>query len=269
MVGHHTHAHVIVVGRAGLRARSTQAVTLAAHLHRSIDDGEDLVDLVHVRLVLHDKREALQSSTGIDRLLVEFAEQRVVLTGTLAAHVLVEHQVPHLEVAVASRVHGATHGLGTVGGAAVVVPLGAGAGRAGLTRVPEVLHTGQAHDVLGVHADLLRQDVEGFLVLVPNRHPESVTVEAVLALVARAGQQVPGEVDGAFLEVIAEGEVAVHLEERTVTGRLADVVNVVGTDALLYRRSPGPRSRLNAHDVGNERNHAGDGKEDRRLRGNQ
>ena len=204
MVGNHAHAHVIVVSRAGLGARGTQAVALAAHLHRGIDDGEHLVDLVHVRLVLHDEREALQACPGINRLLVEFAEQRVVLAGARAAHELVEHQVPQLEVAVTAGVHGAAHGLGTVGGAAVVVPLGAGASRAGLTRIPEVFNPRQAHDVLGIHADLLGQDAQSLIVLVPDRHPETIAVEAVLAFLARAGQQVPREINGTFLEVIAE-----------------------------------------------------------------
>ena len=42
------------------------------------------------------------------------------------------------------------------------------------------------------------------------------------------GQQAPGQVDGALLEVVPEGEVAVHLEEGAVAGRLAHVVDVVG-----------------------------------------
>ena len=146
------------------------------------------------------------------------------------------------------------------------MPLGAGTCGAGLARVPEVLLARQAHDVLGIHADLLRQNVESFLILIPNRHPEPIAIEAILSLVARAGQQVPRIVDGTFLEVVAEGEVAVHLEERAVTGRLADVVDVVRADALLHRRGARPRGRLNARDVGDERNHACDRKQNRGFR---
>ena len=39
--------------------------------------------------------------------------------------------------------------------------------------------------------------------------------------------------DGLVLEVIAEGEVAQHLEEGAVAGGLADVLDIAGADALL------------------------------------
>ena len=266
VVGDDTHAHVVVIGGAGLGTSGAQTVALTAHLHGGLDDGEDLVDLVHVGLVLHDESQTLQAGARIDRLLVQLTQQRVVLAGTLTTHVLVKHQVPHLEVAVATRVDGTAHGLGAVFGAAVVVPLGARTRRAGLARVPEVFLARQTHDVLGVHADLLRQHVESLVVLIPQGHPEAITIQAVHALVARAGQQLPRVVDRTFLEVIAEGEVAVHLEERAVTGRLADVVDVVRADALLNRRGTRPRRGLNARDVGDERNHARDREQNRGLR---
>ena len=47
------------------------------------------------------------------------------------------------------------------------------------------------------------------------------------------GQELPAPGNGFALEVIAEGEVAQHLEVGTVTGGLADVLDVTGTDALL------------------------------------
>src|SRR4030095_9412160 len=42
-----------------------------------------------------------------------------------------------------------------------------------------------------------------------------------------AGQQLPRKADGVLFEVIAEGEVAQHLEERMVPERRADVVEIV------------------------------------------
>ncbi len=123
--------------------------------------------------------------------------------------------------------------------------------------------------MLGIHADLLGQDAQSLIVLIPNRHPETIAVKAVLALVARTGQQLPRIVDRTFLEVIAEGEVAVHLEERAVTGRLTDIVNVVRANALLHRRGTRPRRGLDAHDVGDERNHARNREQNRGLRGDE
>ena len=49
-----------------------------------------------------------------------------------------------------------------------------------------------------------------------------------------SGDQLPGELDRALLEVVAEGEVAVHLEERAVPGGLADLLDVQGAHALLH-----------------------------------
>ena len=55
------------------------------------------------------------------------------------------------------------------------------------------------------------------------------------------GQQLPGELDRAFLEVVAEREVAEHLEEGVVARGVADVVEVVvlaaGADAFLRGRA--------------------------------
>ena len=43
----------------------------------------------------------------------------------------------------------------------------------------------------------------------------------------RVDEEVPGEVDRVALEVVAEGEVAEHLEERVVARGVADVLQVV------------------------------------------
>ena len=51
------------------------------------------------------------------------------------------------------------------------------------------------------------------------------------------GEKLPSKVDGALLEVVAEGPVAEHLEEGVVVDVLADIVEIVvlasGTNALL------------------------------------
>ncbi len=59
------------------------------------------------------------------------------------------------------------------------------------------------------------------------------------------GDQLPGEADRAVLEVVAEGEVAQHLEEGQVPLVRADDVDVGGAKALLHRdrarrRAPSP-----------------------------
>ncbi len=56
------------------------------------------------------------------------------------------------------------------------------------------------------------------------------------------GQEIPAVLDCLTLEVVAEAEVAEHLEERVVTHRVADVFEVVvlaaGADATLRRHGP-------------------------------
>jgi hypothetical protein len=51
------------------------------------------------------------------------------------------------------------------------------------------------------------------------------------------GDQGPGEIDRLFLEVVAEREIAQHLEEGVVARGVADIVEVVvlaaGADAFL------------------------------------
>ena len=41
------------------------------------------------------------------------------------------------------------------------------------------------------------------------------------------GDQGPGKLDGAVLEVVAEGKIAEHLEEGVVAGGVANVVEIV------------------------------------------
>ena len=268
MVGDHAQAHVIVVCCSCFGASCTEPIAFTAHFFSGCNYRIDLVDLVHIRLVLHDKCKTFQTCTGIDSFLIKFTEQRVVLASAFAAHVLVEDQVPQLKIAVSAGINVATHGLGAVGRTTIVVPFAAGAGGTGLAGIPEVLFAGKTNNMARIHADLFRQDVECFFVLFPDGHPHALTVEAVLAFRLITREQIPCEVDRAFLEVVAEGEVTVHLEEGTVASGSSNVIDVIGTNALLNRCCPGPGRRFNPDDVGNKRNHSRDGEENRGLRRN-
>jgi hypothetical protein len=85
--------------------------------------------------------------------------------------------------------------------------------------------------------------------------PDAVRVEAVAAGVLRPGDQVPGVLDRPGLEVVAEGEVPGHLEERVVPGGLADLVDVTGAHALLDRRGTRVRRRRVTQEVRLELHH--------------
>ena len=84
---------------------------------------------------------------------------------------------------------------------------------------------------LGNARDLLPETL-GFVVFAEDGDVELVFREAVVF-----GDQVPGELDGFGFEVVAEGEVAEHLEEGVVAAGVADVFEIVvlaaGADAFL------------------------------------
>jgi hypothetical protein len=72
----------------------------------------------------------------------------------------------------------------------------------------------EADDPLGRNADLLFPDGKGLVVILVHRSPELVGREPV-----SFGEQFPGPVNRLHLEVVAEGEVAEHLEEGMVPPR--------------------------------------------------
>ncbi len=78
-----------------------------------------------------------------------------------------------------------------------------------------------------------------------------------------ARQELPGPADRVALEIVAEAEVAQHLEEGVVIGRAADVVDVAGAEAFLAGRGPGELELAAAEEVVLELVHAGRGEQHR------
>src|SRR6476620_307487 len=156
-----------------------------------------------------------------------------------------------------------------VRGSAVVVDLGAGSGRARLAGGPVVVRLAHPLDPLGRHAGVLQPEFLGLVILFVDGDPQPLGRQAVAAVVDAGGEQFPGELDGVFLEVIAKGEVAAHLEERAVPGGLADFLDVAGADALLHAGGPGVRGFLTRGQVRDERHHAGNGEQQGRVAGDQ
>ncbi len=245
VVGDHAQRDVRALGGAVLHA---------GQLGGLVHDHAQGVGLVHVLHALQDHREAFEAETRVDVLRRQVAEDReVVLPVAGAALVLHEDQVPDLHVTLVVDGRAA---LDAELGAAVVVDLRAGAAGAGDSHGPEVVLLAQALDALGGDADLLAPDLLGLVVVEVDGDPELLRLQAVAAVRHGAGQQLPGVLDGAFLEVIAEGEVAAHLEEGAVAGGLADLFDVRRTDALLDAGERRGRRLGLAQEVGLERHHA-------------
>lgn len=222
VVGDHAQRDVrLVVG----------AVGVAGQLGGAVEDHPAGVDLEEVVDALKDGGEALQAEAGVDVLARQVAEDlETVLAVTVAALVLHEDQVPDLQVALAVDGRAA---LLAVRGAAVVVDLRARAARAGDAHRPEVVLHAEALDALGRHADDVPPDLLGLVVVLVDGDPELLLLQAVATVRDGGGEQLPGELDGSFLEVVTEGEVAAHLEEGAVPGGLPDLLDVQGAHALL------------------------------------
>ena len=164
-----------------------------------------------------------------------------------------EHVVPYLDIAVAVTAHGAAGLAAAVLLAPVIVDFRAGAAGAGAV-FPEVVLLAEAEDTLRGNADLLVPNVKSLVVVHIHRGIETVGIKTHPV---GAGQKFPAPVNGLALEVIAEGEVAQHLEIGAVAGSLADILDIAGADALLAGANPVPGRLLLALEIGLHRRHAG------------
>ena len=151
--------------------------------------------------------------------------------------VLHEDEVPELEEALALA---AGRALGAAAAdvlAAVVEELGVRPARAGAADRPEVVRAVEPHDPLGRHAFRLPEPDRLFVLAEPelgvageDGDPEAIGVDLHVV-----EDELPREVDRAFLEVLAEREVAEHLEEGEVEAVEPDLVDVRGAEELLRR----------------------------------
>ena len=128
--------------------------------------------------------------------------------------------------------------------------------------LPEVVLLAEAEDALGRDADLLVPDFERLVIINIDGRIQAVGVDADPV---RAGQEFPAPVNGLALEVVAEGEVAEHLEEGAVARGLADVLDVAGADALLAGGDAVARRLLLAGEERLHRRHTGVDEQQRRV----
>src|SRR5262245_38877203 len=146
----------------------------------------------------------------------------------------------------------------------IVEDLGARATRACVAHLPEVrLRTEPDDLVVAQTRDLLPKPVRFVIVLVDGDRELLAWDSEIL------GQRAPGELDRALLEIVAEREVAEHLEKREVTRGEADVVEVVmlaaGAHALLRGGGADIVALLDAGEDVLELHHAGVGEHQRRI----
>jgi hypothetical protein len=160
--------------------------------------------------------DALQAHAGVDRGLGQ-------LDPLAAGHLLELHedQVPDLDEAVAVLVGRAGRAAGNML-TVVVEDLRARPARPGVAHGPEIVRGRDAQDLLVRQAGDLGPQLGRLVVLGIDGDQQAVLGQAELLR-----HQVPGQLDRQVLEVVAEGEVAQHLEEGVVARRVADVLQVV------------------------------------------
>ena len=229
------------------------AVAHPRYLLHALDDGLEEIRLVERGDALHDGGDALQAQARVD---ARGREVRPRAVGRLVE--LREDEVPDLHETA----------LGVVARRAfavrmeVVVELARwAAGALGTGRAPEVVGVAAAADALGSDAYLVAPDGLGLVVALVHGHEEALGVEG-----QDVGDELPRPLDGLALEVVADAEVAQHLEEGQVR-EVADLVDVGGAEALLRRGEPPVGRLLVAGVVGLERHHARGGEQQRRVAG--
>ena len=165
-----------------------------------------------------------------------------------------EDQVPYLDEPIAILVRRTRRPTGDVI-TVIVEDLATWTARTGVTHRPEIVAGGDTDDTVFGKACNLAPEFERFIVGMVNRRKQAVRIEAPFTR-----QQCPGIEDRFFLEVIAEAEIAQHLEKRVVARGVAHIVEIVvlatGAHAFLAAGRPIGRRFLKAGERVLERNHA-------------
>ena len=256
-----THGDVVI--------RLRRAVALAADHGGEVHDGTQEVCVVVAEHVLRDHAHTLESGASVDAGRGERHQAAVRLP--IELH---EHEVPQLEPAAAvgrglltelARVH--------LVDTQAVVQLAAGAAWTGVAHLPEVVGRAAADDalvrepgnVLPDRCGLVVRGRQAFLTAEDGHH-DAIGIE-----LQHLGEERPRILDGVALEVVAEREVAEHLEEGVVTRGHAHVLEVVvlaaDADALLRRRGALVRADVLAREHVLERHHARVGEHQRGVVG--
>ena len=239
MVGDHPVGDPVLAIGVGARA-----------LGRGLDQRPQHVGRIVVVRALQEGRDPLQPHPGIDAR----PGQRDPLAGAGLVE-LHEDEVPDLDEPVAVLVRAARRPARDMV-AMVVEDLRARPARPGLAHRPEIVAGGDPENPLLAEAGDLAPQIERLVVV-----DEDGDQQPVLGHRELARDQRPGEVDRGLLEVVAEGEIAQHLEERLMARGVADILKIVvlaaGAHAFLRGHRAGVVPRLHPGEDVLELHHAG------------
>ncbi len=189
----------------------------AVHERREVVRREDRLDAVQ------DREHAVESCAGVDVLLRQLGERRRRRSRSYCVKTRFQNSTKR-----SSPPRAGPPSAPKARPCRRRSPSSARTGPSGPS--PEVV-LAETLDSLGAHADEVTPEL-GRLVVA---HVCTVTQSRSGSMPKPSVIRPPGVGDGAFLEVVAEGEVAHHLEERQVALGGADDVDVRGAKALLDR----------------------------------
>ncbi len=246
-------------GHVDLMALAVMSSSELAHLVGDIHDGIDVEQGVHI--LAHDGK-ALEAHARVDVLLLELGVMSLAVVVELG-----EHDVPDLDIAVAVAADGTARLAAAVFLAAVIVDLGAWAARAGAV-LPEIVLFAELEDAVLGDAYLVAPDGKGLVIgrrgLVARKNGRIEPVRVEPDPLGR-GEELPGPVYGLPFEIVAEREIAEHLEESAVARGVADVLDITGADALLAGGDSVARGLLLAGEPRLHGSHAGVYQQQRRV----
>ena len=235
-------------------------IGMTAQLGNLCQDVGEGIRFVHGLLAGQHADGTLQTHAGIHVLLCQRDERTVCLLV-----ILHEHVIPDFQITAAGA------GGRTIGAAGLLIGddehfrvRAAGTGNAG--RPPPVMLLGQIENMILRHAhgtpDVMALRIPR-AVLIAFEHGKGQPI-LIQSQIFRAGEEFPGPGNSFLLKIIAQGPVAQHFKERQVAG-IAYIVNIAGTDALLYVRQPGSGGVGRTHQVRHQRMHTGRGEQHGRI----
>ena len=205
MIGDHAQRGLLLAFRIG-----------AGQFGDGVDQRDEQVDVVIVVLALQHRGDALQARAGIDRRL----RQRIA-HAALELLELHEHEIPDLDEAVAVLLRRARRSAPDLV-AVVVEDFRTGPAGTGVAHLPEIVGAGDADDARLRQAGDLLPEIERLVVVDIDGCRQFVLRQAEFL-----GDQIPRQLDGAVLEIIAEREIAEHLEKGVMPRGVADIVEIV------------------------------------------
>src|SRR5262249_30661352 len=187
------------------------------------DDRAEQIDLVVVVRSLQHGRNALETHPGVDG--------RARQGNALAARQLLElheYEIPDLDEAIALGIGRARRSAGNLR-SVIVKDFRAWAARAELAHLPEIIRACDADDLCLWQSRDPLPEVKRVVIVDVDRDRQPFRREVELS-----GDEIPGKLDGAFLEIISKREITQHFEKGVMARRIADIVEIVVLAACAH-----------------------------------